>query len=72
LTGHDDLPAAARTRQLEERLIAAGLTSDDEIDEFLTTMFRRASPVNGARMAARAWTDPQYRDLLLSDGNALV
>jgi nitrile hydratase subunit alpha len=70
LTGHDDLPAAARTRQLEERLIAAGLTSDDEIDEFLTRLYTKASPVNGARMAARAWTDPQYRDLLLSDGDA--
>ena len=70
MTEHDDLPAAARTRQLEERLIAAGLTSDDEIDEFLTRLYTSASPVNGARMAARAWTDPQYRDLLLSDGNA--
>jgi nitrile hydratase subunit alpha len=70
LTEHDDLPAAARTRQLEERLIAAGLTSDDEIDEFLTRLYASASPVNGARMAARAWTDPRYRDLLLSDGNA--
>jgi nitrile hydratase len=70
LTEHDDLPAAARTRQLEERLIAAGLASDDEIDEFLTRLYTRASPVNGARMAARAWTDPRYRDLLLSDGNA--
>jgi nitrile hydratase len=70
LTGHDDLQAAARARQLEERLIAAGLTSDDEIDEFLTGLVASASPVNGARMAARAWTDPQYRDLLLSDGNA--
>ena len=70
MTEHDDLPAAARTRQLEERLIAAGLTSDDEIDEFLTRLYASASPVNGARMAARAWTDPQYRDLLLSDGNA--
>jgi nitrile hydratase subunit alpha len=70
LTGDDDLPAAARTRRLEERLIAAGLTSDDEIDEFLTRMYSTASPVNGARMAARAWTDRQYRDLLLSDGNA--
>ena len=62
--------AAARTRRLEERLIAAGLTSDEEIDEFLTRLYASASPVNGARMAARAWTDPQYRDLLLSDGNA--
>jgi nitrile hydratase subunit alpha len=69
LTQHDDLPAAARTRRLEERLIAAGLTSDDEIDEFLTRLYASASPVNGARMAARAWTDPRYRDLLLSDGN---
>jgi nitrile hydratase subunit alpha len=70
LTGHDDLPAAARTRRLEERLIAAGLTGDDEIDEYLTRLYTTASPVNGARMAARAWTDPQYRDLLLSDGDA--
>jgi nitrile hydratase subunit alpha len=69
-TSHDDLPAAARTRRLEERLIAAGLTSDDEIDAFLTGLYTSASPVNGARMAARAWTDPRYRELLLSDGNA--
>jgi len=70
LTGHDDLPVAARARRLEERLIAAGLTSDDEMDEFLTRLYTKASPVNGARMVARAWTDPQYRDLLLSDGDA--
>ncbi len=67
---HADRPAAARTRQLEERLIAAGLTSDDEIDEFLTTLYASASPVNGAVLAARAWTDPAYRELLLADGNA--
>ena len=70
MTGHDDLPVAARTRRLEERLIAAGLTSDDEMDEFLTRLYTNASPVNGARMVARAWTDPRYRDLLLSDGDA--
>ena len=73
MTSHDDhvhASAAVRTRQLEERLIAAGLTSDEEIDEYLTRLYASASPVNGARMAARAWTDPQYRDLLLSDGNA--
>jgi nitrile hydratase len=70
LTEHDDLPAAARTRRLEERLIAAGLTSDDEIDEFLTRMYANAAPVNGAVMVARAWTDAAYRELLLADGNA--
>jgi len=70
LTGHDEQPAAVRARRLEERLIAAGLASDEEIDEFLTGLYATASPVNGARMAARAWTDPSYHDLLLSDGNA--
>ena len=70
MTGHDDLPAAARAGRLEERLITAGLTSDEEIDAFLTGLYTSASPVNGAWMAARAWTDPRYRDLLLSDGNA--
>ena len=70
MTEHDDLPAAARTRRLEERLIAAGLASDDEIDEFLTKLYASASPVNGARLVARAWTDPAFRELLLADGNA--
>jgi nitrile hydratase subunit alpha len=67
---HRDLPVAARVRRLEERLIAAGLASDEEIDAFLAELYAQASPVNGARMAARAWTDPGYRELLLSDGNA--
>jgi len=70
LTGHDDEPAAVRTRRLEERLIAAGLASDEELDAFLTRLYGDASPVNGARMVARAWTDPAYRELLLTDGNA--
>ena len=70
MTGHDDCRPPLGRAGLEERLIAAGLTSDDEIDEYLTRLYTRASPVNGARMVARAWGDPQYRDLLLSAGNA--
>jgi len=70
LTGHDEQSAAVRARRLEERLIAAGLATDEEIDEFLTGLYTTASPVNGAQMAARAWTDPSFHDLLLSDGNA--
>ncbi|HEX6524162.1 MAG TPA: nitrile hydratase subunit alpha [Streptosporangiaceae bacterium] len=69
MTEHDDLPAA-RVRRLEERLIEAGLASDAEIDEFLSRLYSEAGPVNGARMVARAWTDPEYRSRLLSDGNA--
>ena len=68
--GHEDLPVAARVRRLEERLIAAGNATDEEIDDYLTKLYADASPVNGSRMIARAWTDPGYRELLLSDGNA--
>ena len=67
---HAELPVAARVRRLEERLIAAGLTTDAELDEILEQVFTSASPVNGARMVARAWKDPGYRDRLLADGNA--
>ena len=67
---HDELPVAARVRRLEERLIAAGLATDAELDEILERVFTSASPVNGARMVARAWRDPGYRDRLLADGNA--
>ena len=67
---HEDLPVAARVRRLEERLIAAGLTSDAEIDELLTRFYAGASPVNGARLVARAWTDAGFRDRLLADGSA--
>jgi nitrile hydratase len=68
--GHDELPVAARVRRLEERMIAAGLATDAELDEILEQVFTSASPVNGARMVARAWKDPAYRDRLLADGNA--
>jgi nitrile hydratase len=72
LSGHDDHASAAvaeRVRRLEQRLIDAGLTSDAEIDGFIAAMYK-GTLVNGARMVARAWTDPDYRALLLSDGNA--
>ncbi|HTS99257.1 MAG TPA: nitrile hydratase subunit alpha [Streptosporangiaceae bacterium] len=67
---HDELPVAARVRGLEERLIAAGLVTDAELEEVLAAVFTSASPTNGARMVARAWTDPAYAGRLLADGNA--
>jgi nitrile hydratase len=67
---HEELPVAARVRRLEQRVIAAGLTTDDELDALLDELLDGAAPVNGARMVARAWTDPAYRETLLADANA--
>jgi nitrile hydratase len=69
-SGHADLPAAARARRLEERVVGAGLTTDDDLDAILSRFLERASPANGARLVARAWTDQRFRERLLADGNA--
>lgn len=58
---------------LLERLIAAleakGVVTAREIVE-RQAITDRASPETGARMVAKAWTDPAYRALLLHDGAA--
>ena len=67
---HEDLPVAARVRRLEERVIAAGLVSDAELDAVLARFYASAAPANGARIVARAWTDHGFRERLLADGSA--
>jgi nitrile hydratase len=67
---HEEQPVAARVRQLEERVIGAGLATDAELDAFLARLYAGATPVNGARMVARAWADEGYAARLLADGNA--
>jgi nitrile hydratase len=68
--GHADQPVAARVRQLEERVLAAGLATDAELDGVLSGLYAHASPLNGARIVARAWADPGYAGRLLAGGNA--
>lgn len=66
-------PPRPESLALLDRLIAAlqakGIVSEAEIAERQANT-DRASPETGARMVARAWTDPAYRDLLLRDGTA--
>jgi nitrile hydratase len=69
---HVHQPIAVRVRDLEERVLAAGLTTDEELDGILARLFASASPVNGARIVARAWIDRGFRERLLADGSAAV
>jgi hypothetical protein len=50
-------------------LTARGVVTEAEIEEQVART-DRATPEIGARMVARAWTDPEYRALLLRDGAA--
>jgi nitrile hydratase subunit alpha len=69
---HAGTPVAARVRRLEERLIDAGLVSEAELDDILARYLAGASPLNGARIVARAWLDEDFRSRLLADANAAV
>ena len=69
---HTSDPVAARVRRLEERLVGAGLVTDGELDAVLTSVLNGASPLNGARVAARAWSDSGFRERLLADANAAL
>jgi hypothetical protein len=62
-TGSDRLLVVVR-RLLE----AKGIATTAEIAERIEVT-DRASPGQGARMVARAWTDPDYRALLIEDGS---
>ena len=63
---------AARVRHLESLLEARGLVDATELDQALEAFIARASPDNGARLVARAWVDPAFRDRLLADANAAL
>lgn len=66
-------PPSGASLALLDRLVAAlnakGLVSEAEIAE-RQAITDRASPEIGARMVARAWTDPEYYALLMRDGKA--
>jgi nitrile hydratase len=63
---------ALRTEALESLLVERGLVDPAVMDTFITTYERDVGPLNGAKVVARAWTDPEYRERLLADGTAAI
>ncbi|MGE5103693.1 MAG: nitrile hydratase subunit alpha [Betaproteobacteria bacterium] len=60
----------ARVRALESLLVEKGYVDRATLDELIETYETRIGPRNGARVVARAWTDPSFRDWLLRDATA--
>src|SRR3954471_23715480 len=61
-----------RVRALESVLIEKGYVDPAALDALVETYETRVGPRNGARVVARAWVDPAYRDWLLADGTAAI
>lgn len=56
---------------LRELLIEAGHYTAEEEQAVIAEM-QGASPANGAKIVARAWTDPEYKNRLLGNGGAAI
>ena len=54
---------------LRELLVEKGIVTDAQVDAEVEDM-RRRGPERGARVVAKAWTDPDYKKRLLSNGTA--
>ncbi|HWM80039.1 MAG TPA: nitrile hydratase subunit alpha, partial [Methylomirabilota bacterium] len=61
-----------RVRALESLLIEKGLLSTEVVDKVVQTYEKDVGPMNGARVVARAWIDPAYKQRLLADGTAAL
>ena len=65
MTSDDEV--ALRVRALESLLLEKGLVEAPAIDEIIDLFENRLGPQNGARVVARAWSDPAFKDRLLSN-----
>jgi nitrile hydratase len=71
-TSSERLPIALRTEALEQLLTERGLVDPAVMDKFIQTYETAVGPMNGAKVIAKAWTDPEYRERLLADGTAAI
>ena len=65
----DEEPTAARARALEELLVEKGVVQREDVRRNVDWLVSR-SPADGARLVARAWVDPRFKDRLLEDARA--
>ena len=61
-----------RVRALESILVEKGYVDPAALDALVETYETRIGPRNGARVVAKAWTDPAFRAWLLRDATAAI
>jgi nitrile hydratase len=66
------LDLATRTEALESLMLERGLADAQTIETFIGIYETKVGPMNGAKVVAKAWTDPEYKARLLADGTAAV
>jgi nitrile hydratase len=71
---HQALPSdlTLRVRSLESLLVEKGLVDRAALDALVDAYEHKIGPRNGARVVAKAWTDPDYRKRLLADASSAI
>jgi nitrile hydratase len=71
---HQAVPSdpALRVKSLESLLVEKGLVDRAALDALIDSYEHKIGPRNGARVVARAWTDPAYKQRLLTDADAAI
>src|SRR5271169_3221434 len=71
---HQDVPSdlTLRVKALESLLVEKGLVDPAALDALIDTYQHKVGPRNGARVVARAWVDPAYKQRLLQDATAAI
>jgi nitrile hydratase len=76
MSGHhhpaEPSPVERRVAAIESLLVEKGLISTDAVDAVVETFEHDLGPLNGARVVARAWADPAYRERLLTDATPAI
>lgn len=68
----DRIPIKLRTEALEQLLVERGLVDPNVMDSFIKTYEKDVGPLNGAKVVAKAWTDPEFKARLLDNGTTAV
>ena len=68
----EHLDPALRVEALASLLTERGLLDEATVDNFIKTYEQSVGPMNGAKVVAKAWTDPKYRARLLAAGTAAI
>jgi nitrile hydratase len=71
---HSHLPSdsALRVKALETLLVDKGLVNPQTIDAWIEAYTDEIGPKRGARIVAKAWCDPEYKQRLLTDAPAAI
>lgn len=71
---HQTVPSdlALRVKALESLLVEKGLVDRAALDALVDLYEHKIGPRNGARVVARAWTDPAYKQRLVNNASAAI